>query len=271
MGILNVTPDSFSDGGLYFDEQAAIEHGLRMIEKGADWIDVGGESTRPGAEPVPAAEELERVLPVVRALANRGAKVSVDTGKAEVARAALAEGALLVNDVTALRDPEMVGVVQSASAGLCLMHMQGEPRTMQNNPHYGDVVAEVEAFLLDRAQRAVEAGVAADRIWIDPGFGFGKTPDHNLQLLNATQRLASHGYPVMIGVSRKSTLAKIVPSSGPDVADRDDAGIALQAICQVQGARIFRVHDVARTRRAVEAVSAFVTSNRLPSAEANGS
>jgi dihydropteroate synthase len=249
VGVLNVTPDSFSDGGRYDDVDAALAHGRRLAEEGAALVDVGGESTRPGADPVPAAIELERVLPVVEGLAADGIAVSIDTSKAVVAQAALAAGAVLVNDVTALRgDAEMATVVAGAGADLCLMHMLGEPRTMQDDPRYGDVVAEVEEFLAERAEVAVAAGIARERIALDPGIGFGKTLAHNLALLRALPRLAQLG-PLLVGVSRKRFLGAL---SGRDSADdRAAASLAAALYCYRGGAHLLRVHDVRATAEAL--------------------
>jgi dihydropteroate synthase len=235
MGVLNVTPDSFSDGGRWLDAGAAVEQGLRMVEEGADIIDVGGESTRPGAEPVDAGEELRRVLPVVEALAPH-TRVSIDTRKAEVAEAALAAGATLLNDVSATLAP----VARAAGAGWVAMHMRGEPRTMQEDPTYGDVVAEVKAFLVERAE---QAGV--DEVWIDPGIGFGKTMEHNLTLLAHLDQLVGTGYPVVVGTSRKAFLGKL--TGGAPADDRVEGSVATAAWALSQGARMVRVHDVAPT------------------------
>jgi dihydropteroate synthase len=235
MGVLNVTPDSFSDGGRWLDAGAAVEQGLRMVEEGADIIDVGGESTRPGAEPVDAGEELRRVLPVVEALAPH-TRVSIDTRKAEVAEAALAAGATLLNDVSATLAP----VARAAGAGWVAMHMRGEPRTMQEDPTYGDVVAEVKAFLVERAE---QAGV--DEVWIDPGIGFGKTMEHNLTLLAHLDQLVETGYPVVVGTSRKAFLGKL--TGGAPADDRVEGSVATAAWALSQGARMVRVHDVAAT------------------------
>jgi dihydropteroate synthase len=252
MGVLNVTPDSFSDGGGFFGDAvsegvAAIAHGAAMWEQGADLIDVGGESTRPGATAVSAAEELARVLPVVSGLVKRGITVSVDTAKPEVAAAALEVGAEAINDVTALRDPAMIEVCRQAGAGVVLMHMQGEPRTMQHDPRYGDVVAEVGAMLRDRAAAVETAGIARDRIAIDPGIGFGKTRAHNLALLAGLDDLVAAGYPVVLGTSRKSTLGAILEQAGhpapPEL--RDAATGATLALGIRAGAAVLRVHNVA--------------------------
>jgi len=235
MGVLNVTPDSFSDGGLWLDAGGAVAHGLRMVEEGAHVIDVGGESTRPGADPVDAEEELRRVLPVIEALAPH-TRVSIDTRKAEVAEAALAAGASLLNDVSASLAP----VAKAAGAGWVAMHMQGEPRTMQQDPTYDDVVADVRAFLVERAQ---SAGV--DEVWIDPGIGFGKTMEHNLTLLSHLDALVGTGYPVVVGTSRKSFLGRL--TGGAPAADRVEASVATAAWAMSRGAAMVRVHDVAPT------------------------
>ncbi len=250
VGIVNVTPDSFSDGGAYVDADAAADVALEMLADGAAIVDVGGESTRPGADDVSLDEELRRVLPVLERLDGR--RVSIDTSRAEVARRALALGAELVNDVTALRrDPELAGAVADSGASLCLMHMQGEPRTMQEAPRYDDVVAEVAAFLEERLAHAVDSGIEEERICLDPGFGFGKTPDHNLALLRRLDRIVAIGRPVMVGISRKSTLARIVPIPDARVgSDAASVGAAVSAFDR--GATLFRVHDV---RSHVEALA----------------
>ena len=256
MGIVNVTPDSFSDGGLYLDQSAAIAHGLELERAGATILDIGGESTRPGAEPVAADEELRRVIGVIEGLRKRGcaAQLSIDTSKAVVARAALAAGATLVNDVTALRgDPEMGAEVARAGAELCLMHMLGTPRTMQRDPHYDDVVTEVITFLRRRLEVAVAAGIPEHRIALDPGIGFGKTVEHNLELLRRTEELAALGRPLVIGTSRKSFLGRITTRP---VQDRTAATIATNLIAYERGARIFRVHDVAPIHDALQVAAA---------------
>jgi len=255
MGVLNVTPDSFSDGGLYVGAEAAVRRGLEMLAEGADLVDVGGESTRPGAEPVPAAAELDRVLPVVRALAAAGAVVSLDTAKAEVAAAALEAGAAVVNDVTALGDPEMAGVVARSGAGVVLMHMQGTPRTMQDDPHYDDVVAEVAAFLSGRAAAAVAAGIDPGAVCLDPGLGFGKRLEHNLALLAGMPRLAALGFPVLVGASRKRFLAEILGPIPP--AERDAATAAAHVLAIAGGASVIRTHNVVvglQTARVADAI-----------------
>jgi len=260
VGIVNVTPDSFSDGGAYASRTEAAEAAERMLADGAALVDVGGESTRPGADPVDVDEELRRVVPVLERLEGR--RVSVDTSRAEVARQALALGAELVNDVTALRrDPELVGVIAESGASLCLMHMQGEPRTMQVAPRYDDVVSDVAAFLEERLVHAVAAGVDEDRICLDPGFGFGKTADQNLELLRRLDEIVALGRPVMVGISRKSTLARIVP--GPDEGVGTDAASVGAAVSAFErGATLFRVHDV-RTHVEALAVAAAVERGRV--------
>ncbi len=264
MGIVNVTPDSFSDGGQYLDVSAAIEHGLELESQGAAILDIGGESTRPGAEPVSEAEELRRVVPVIEGLRAAGAeggrggrvRISVDTSKAAVAEAAIAAGASIVNDVTALRgDPAMVDVVAEHEVECCLMHMLGEPRTMQRDPHYDEVVSDVRGFLEARMSFAVAHGVAEERILLDPGIGFGKTDVHNLELLARLHELTELGRPIVIGTSRKSFLGRL---TGRPVQDRLAATIATNVIAYERGAHIFRVHDVAPVRDALLITSATV-------------
>lgn len=244
LGIVNVTADSFSDGGKFIDAARAIERGVELHGQGADIVDVGGESTRPGAEPVGEGVEIERVIPVVRALAARGIDVSVDTMKPAVMREAIRAGAAVVNDVNAFRAGGAVEAVAGSGARLIVMHMQGTPRTMQESPHYDDVVAEVESFLLSRAASLEAAGVAASRIALDPGFGFGKTVDHNRQLFRALPRLASHGYPVVAGLSRKKMLGDF---TGRAAGERAAASVAAALLAVQNGARIVRVHDVSET------------------------
>jgi dihydropteroate synthase len=244
MGVVNVTPDSFSDGGLYLDVDAAVLHGEQLAGEGAGVLDVGGESTRPGAEPVPLGVEVERVVPVVERLAAGGSvRVSVDTRKAAVAEAALLAGARIVNDVSAFRhDPSMAGVVAGAGAGCCLMHMLGDdPRTMQADPRYGDVVSEVKAFLEERLAFAVGEGVREDRVWLDPGIGFGKTIEHNLELLRRLDEIVAIGRPVMVGTSRKSFIGRL---TGRPEREREAGTIATNVLALERGAQIFRVHDV---------------------------
>ena len=256
MGVVNVTPDSFSDGGQWLDPAAAIAHGRELAAEGARILDIGGESTRPGAEPVGEAEELRRVVPVVEGLADLdGAVISVDTTKAAVAQTALAAGARYVNDVSALRsDPGLAAVVAAAGCDCCLMHMQGRPRTMQEHPHYDDVVGEVAAFLQQRAAFAVAAGIAPERIQVDPGIGFGKTLEHNLELLRRLDEIAALGFPVVVGVSRKSFLGRI---TGREVAgERVAATVAANVLAYERGASVFRVHDVGPTLDALRVASA---------------
>jgi dihydropteroate synthase len=241
MGVVNVTPDSFSDGGLFLSSDAAVAHAQELVKEGAQVIDVGGESTRPGADPVPLSDELQRVVPVVERL--RDHTVSVDTRKAAVASAALEAGASIVNDVSAFRhDPEMAGVVASAGAGCCLMHMLGDdPRTMQADPQYDDVVSDVKAFLSERLAFAVGEGVSEDGVWLDPGIGFGKTIEHNLELLRRLDEIVAIGRPVVVGTSRKSFLGKL---TGRPEREREAGTIATNVIAFERGASIFRVHDV---------------------------
>jgi dihydropteroate synthase len=256
MGVVNVTPDSFSDGGRFLDPAAAIDHGLELAAEGADILDVGGESTRPGAEPVPAGIERDRVLSVIEGLvaARTGAQISIDTSKASVAAAAIRAGATLLNDVTALRaDPEIADLAADAGCDVCLMHMLGEPRTMQANPVYGDVVAEVKAFLAARIEAAVARGIDERRILVDPGIGFGKTLEHNLALLRGVAEIVELGRPVVIGTSRKSFLGRI---TGRDVEHRLAATIASNLLAFERGATVFRVHEVAPVRDALAVAAA---------------
>jgi len=254
MGVLNVTPDSFSDGGSYVAVDAAVAHGLRMVEDGAGIIDVGGESTRPGAAPVEAAEELDRVVPVIERLAARtGATISVDTSKPGVIRAAVAAGASLVHAVRALQAPGALRAAAEAGAGVCLMHMLGEPRTMQAVPRYEDVVAEVREFLSGRVAACEAAGIGRERICVDPGIGFGKRPDHNLALLASLGRLADPAIPVLVGISRKSLVGII---TGRPAGERLAGSVAFAALAVRQGATIIRAHDVAATVDAVKVASA---------------
>lgn len=272
MGVLNVTPDSFSDGGRFLAVEAAVAHGRELIAQGADIVDVGGESTRPGASPVGGAQERERVQPVIEGLAavegeGARAQISIDTSKALVAEAALASGATLVNDVTALRgDPEMAGIVASAGVDCCLMHMLGEPRTMQEaggvgGPQYQDVVDEVKAFLSERMAFAVGEGIAEERLLLDPGIGFGKTVTHNLQLLARLEELLELGRPLLIGTSRKSFLGRIAAEAVGQgepvgVAARLPGTIATNVLAFERGASVFRVHDVAPVRDALAVTAA---------------
>jgi dihydropteroate synthase len=260
MGVLNVTPDSFSDGGRFVDPAVAVAHARELVAAGAALVDVGGESTRPGARSVPVEEELGRVLPVLESLA--GLPVSIDTSKAEVARRALELGAELVNDVTALRaDPGMAEIVADGGAFLCLMHMQGEPRTMQVAPHYDDVVSDVLAFLEERVAFAVEQGVEEERICVDPGIGFGKTPDQNLELLRSLDEIRSLGRPVLVGVSRKSTLGKVLGDAGAKQGSLA-ASLGAAVAAYERGAWMIRAHDVRETVEAL-AVAAAVERGKI--------
>ncbi len=256
MGIVNVTPDSFSDGGLFLDADAAIAHGRELLGEGADILDIGGESTRPGAEPVGADEEIRRVVPVIEALADDDARISIDTTKAGVARRALEAGATIVNDVAAFRfDPELAAVTAEHGATCVLMHMLGEPRTMQEDPRYDEVVSDVKAFLEERLAFAVSQGIAEERIWLDPGIGFGKTLEHNLELIARLDEIVAIGRPVVFGASRKSFLGKL---TGRLVDERLAGTIASNIIAYERGARVFRVHDVAATVDALQVAAATV-------------
>ena len=258
MGVLNVTPDSFSDGGEFFGTNAAVARGIQIAEEGADIIDIGGESTRPGAEPVSAKEELKRVLPVIEELrAKIDISVSIDTSKSEVASAALDVGASIINDVTAgLGDEKMLPLAAKRKAAIVLMHMQGEPRTMQKDPHYKDVVAEVADFFRQQYACALECGIDPMAIAFDPGIGFGKTLEHNVTLLKNLERLRVHDRPLVVGVSRKSFLGKLVGS--PEMSDRLAPTIALTAILRAGGADVLRVHDVKENVAASLAVEALL-------------
>jgi dihydropteroate synthase len=264
MGIVNVTPDSFSDGGAFLDADAAVAHARTLALEGTDILDVGGESTRPGAEPVSADEELRRVLPVLEgiAAADLDARVSIDTSKAPVARAAIAAGASIVNDISALRaDPTMVEVVVDSGVECCLMHMLGEPRTMQRDPRYADVVDDVKAFLEERLSFAVGAGVGEERIMLDPGIGFGKTLEHNLELLARLEELTTLGRPLVVGTSRKGFLGRIIADAAGEAepvgtARRLPGTIATNVLALERGASVFRVHDVAPVRDALAVAAA---------------
>ncbi|HEY7986811.1 MAG TPA: dihydropteroate synthase [Methylophilaceae bacterium] len=254
MGIINVTPDSFSDGGRYNNAQAAIAHGLALVAEGADILDIGGESTRPGATPVSLEQELVRVLPVIEALSRQIAiPISIDTYKPQVMRAAIAAGASIVNDVRALQEPGAIEVIASNDVGVCLMHAQGTPQNMQNDPHYDDVVSEVATFLQGRARTLLDAGVAENRICIDPGFGFGKRSCHNIALLKELPALCGLGYPVLVGLSRKSVLGQI---AGDGIENRLSASISAAMIAAMKGAAIIRVHDVKATSDALKILQA---------------
>ncbi len=249
MGIVNVTPDSFSDGGRFFSREAAVEHALQLAEEGAEILDVGGESTRPGAAPVEAGEQLRRVLPVIDALARRTAvPVSIDTSKAEVAREAIAAGAQIINDVTGLIDPAMIEVAARSQSGVCAMHMQGTPQTMQDDPRYGDVVQEVRDYLMARRDELEAAGISRQRIALDPGIGFGKRTEHNLALLSAAWQLHELGCPVLVGHSRKGFLREVL---GDPRADPLYGTIGVALALARQGVQILRVHDVAPVRQAL--------------------
>jgi dihydropteroate synthase len=254
MGVVNVTPDSFSDGGYFADPVAATAHGRRLIAEGAGLLDIGGESTRPGAMPVAVQDEMRRVLPVIEALSGRGIPLSVDTSKPAVMRAAIAAGAGMVNDVCALEVENAMEAVAGSGCAVCLMHKQKDPDTMQRAPHYTDVVAEVRHYLASRAAAAREAGIPADCIVIDPGFGFGKTAEHNLQILRELRRFTGIGAALMVGLSRKSTIGQI---TGRGVMDRVHGSVAAALLAVQNGADIVRVHDVAATRDALAILQAF--------------
>jgi dihydropteroate synthase len=264
MGIVNVTPDSFSDGGEFVDAERAIAHGRELAAEGADVLDIGGESTRPGAEAVPAEEELRRTQPVVDALSSAGFSVSVDTSKVAVAQAALDAGASMVNDVTALRaEPELAGLCAQRDCDVVLMHMLGDPRTMQENPVYEDVVDDVKAFLAERIEFAVAEGIDEDRIWIDPGIGFGKTVEHNLELHRRLGEFAELGRPIAFGSSRKSFIGKL---TGAEVDRRLGGSIASNVIAYGNGASMLRVHDVGPMRQALVVADAIVNPRTRESA-----
>jgi dihydropteroate synthase len=255
MGVLNVTPDSFSDGGRFAGAKGALEHARKMVADGADLIDVGGESTRPGADPVPLAEELERVIPVLSALHGAlDVPLSIDTSKPAVMRAAVAAGAGLVNDVNGLRAEGAIEAVAETGAAVCVMHMQGTPRSMQERPHYDDVVAEVGAFLSRQADALLAHGVARERILLDPGFGFGKTLEHNIALFRGLPELAALGYPLLVGVSRKSMIGALL--GGRPVTDRVVGSVTAALLAARTGARILRVHDVRETADALAIAAA---------------
>jgi dihydropteroate synthase len=254
MGVLNVTPDSFSDGGRFLDTEAAVRRGVSLAEQGAAFIDVGGESTRPGAAPVGVEEELRRVIPVIERLRGAtAALISIDTSKPEVMRAAAAAGAALINDVRALREPGALAAARDSGCGVCLMHMQGEPRTMQLEPVYADVVSEVRAFLEERVAACRTAGIEAQRLAVDPGFGFGKTLEHNLTLLRHLGELSAAGRPLAVGLSRKSMVGKL---TGRPEGERMLGSVVLAVIAALAGASIVRAHDVAATVEALKVVTA---------------
>ncbi len=255
MGILNITPDSFSDGGEFFTPEQAVDHFFRLVDEGAEIIDLGGESSRPGAEPVDIGEEWRRIGPVLSRVAGKATvPISVDTYKAEIARRAADSGASVINDISALRfDPEMAGTIAKSGVSAILMHMRGTPRNMQQNPDYGDVVREIREFLAERAGVAAAAGVDPEKIIIDPGIGFGKTLVHNLHILNRVEEFAGLGYPVLVGASRKSLIGKI---SNVDEKDRIEGSIAVAVLMARAGVQIVRVHEVKQTRRALEICAA---------------
>jgi dihydropteroate synthase len=261
MGILNVTPDSFSDGGHFVAVDDARRQAERMLEDGASIIDIGGESTRPGAAAVSVSEELDRVIPTIEALRDTTAlPISVDTSKPQVMRAAVAAGATMINDVLALQEPGSLEAAVELAVPVCLMHMQGRPRAMQENPHYDAVASDVTAFLRARAEQCIEAGVAADNIVVDPGFGFGKTHAHNVEMLTNLRQLSALGYPVLVGLSRKSTLGEI---TGREVLDRLPGSIAAAVVAVMHGAQIVRVHDVRETVDALKVVSAVLDPTNI--------
>lgn len=253
MGIVNLTDDSFSGDGLHGDTEAAVAKGRRLVAEGAQILDLGAESSRPGAIPISGRQEIDRLLPVIDALRDCGAALSVDTVKPEVMRAALAAGADMINDINALRAPGALEVVAASQAGVCLMHMQGDPASMQEDPHYTDIVAEVAGFLGERVAAAEAAGIALSRIAVDPGFGFGKTLEHNLELLRRLDELVVPGLPLLVGMSRKSMLGLL---TGRAATERVHAGIAAHVLAVLRGARILRVHDVAATRDALAVLQA---------------
>ena len=259
MGIVNVTPDSFSDGGKFNTTEKAIAHALQLVEEGAEILDIGGESTRPGATPVPLDEELKRVISVIEGLRDVGVPLSIDTYKPQVMQAAITAGADIVNDVCALREPQALKIVATSQAGVCLMHMQGRPQTMQADPQYDDVVSEVRDFLKDRLDAAVQAGIDPSRIVLDPGFGFGKRTAHNLTLLNHLNDIQALGLPLLIGLSRKSVLGQVVGSS---VDERIHASIAASVVSVMKGANIVRVHDVKPTIDALKIVQAVMNEKQ---------
>lgn len=259
MGILNVTPDSFSDGGQFFGFSRAVEHGLEMVDEGAAVLDIGGESTRPGSQPVSSGEQIARVVPAIEALAERvDVPISIDTHDVDVARAALDAGASIINDITALADERMAELAAEAQVPVVLMHMQGTPATMQLEPTYTDVVAEVRGFLVDRAKRAEGFGIARERIFIDPGIGFGKTLHHNLLLLRHLDKLAAAGYRVLVGPSRKVFIGKVTGRENP--ADRVFGTAAAVAVCVAAGTSIIRVHDVGAMRDVIKVTQAILNA-----------
>jgi dihydropteroate synthase len=265
MGVVNVTPDSFSDGGLFLDAERAVEHGRELVAEGADLLDIGGESTRPGSEGVSAEEELGRVRPVLEGLAGAGVPISIDTSKRAVAEVALDVGAGIVNDVTALRfDPELADLCAERDCGVVLMHMLGTPRTMQEDPTYDDAVEDVKAFLAERIEFAIDRGIAEERIWVDPGIGFGKTLEHNLELLRRLGELRALGRPVCVGTSRKSFIGRI---TGREVGERLGGTVASNVLALANGAEIFRVHDVRAVREALAVAEAVMRRRPVVSSQ----
>lgn len=261
MGVLNVTPDSFSDGGRYFDPTAAIRHGLEMVEHGADLLDVGGESTRPGADPVSAEEEWRRAGPVIQGLAKKiDIPLSIDTMKPDVASKAIEAGASIVNDVSGLQDPAMVRLVAESRAGVVVMHMLGNPKTMQAHPEYTDVIGEVRSFLAARIEKLESVGLSSESIAVDPGVGFGKAQPHNLALLNRLDAIAALGHPVVVGVSRKSFIERL---GGGGPGDRLPGSLAAAALAVSKGAQVVRAHDVLETVRAMRVADAIVRGEKL--------
>jgi dihydropteroate synthase len=265
MGVVNVTPDSFSDGGEYLDAERAVEHGRELVAEGADMLDIGGESTRPGSAGVSAEEELGRVRPVLEGLAGAGVPISIDTSKRAVAEVALEAGAGIVNDVTALRsEPELAHLCAERDCGVVLMHMLGTPRTMQEDPTYDDVVEDVKAFLAERIEFAIDRGIAEERIWVDPGIGFGKTLEHNLELLRRLGELRALGRPVCVGASRKSFIGRI---TGREVGERLGGTVASNVLALANGAEIFRVHDVRAVREALAVAEAVMRRRPVVSSQ----
>ncbi len=260
MGIVNVTPDSFSDGGQFSSAQQAIDHAAKLVEQGADILDIGGESTRPGAQPVSPEQELDRVMPVLQAALRLGVPVSIDTRRPQVMREAIAAGVDILNDVNGFRDEDAFQIASQSQCGLCIMHMQGEPKTMQREPHYDNVVTEVLGFLLGQRDRLINAGIKSERILIDPGFGFGKTLDHNLTLMRAIGRFA-RAQPTLVGVSRKSMIASLLAAGSdqapPPPAQRVAASVSAALWAASQGALVLRVHDVQETAQALKVWQAF--------------
>ena len=261
MGILNTTPDSFSDGGLFIATDSAVDHARQMIDEGADILDIGGESTRPGAQAVTEQQELDRVIPVIEALWSRfDVPVSIDTSKPEVMRQAVDAGAFMINDVRALREEGALTVAAESGVPVCLMHMRGEPRTMQEQPEYGDVVADVRRFLRERVQACTDAGISTDKLMLDPGFGFGKTREQNFSLLNHLDALRIDGIPILAGLSRKSMIGQTL---GLPVGERVHASVGLALLAVMNGANIVRVHDVKATNEALRMVEAVTLSKQL--------